>query len=308
MPRASLLVLFVSLAAAHAVVRGNLGNKREQSLLQTYTSALDGGKAAGVTPVTRVVNLLKEMQATLNKEQDEDEALYKQLACWCNNNQYEKKEAMQAASDKIAELESTIEMLTARSSELKDKIKELEAEVAADKAALKEASALRAKQLKEFQGMELDSIAAVENLKAAVVVLSKHQGSAFPQMPVSLLAVNSKQEPFETESHLSHSFDEFLKDQATPTIPSPTFLKQDAAPVRSSFAQAGWSADELSSVNKALRTASVFMQARHGHGYFPSYSAQSGEIFGVLKQMKEEMEGDLAEAQKNRGCACSDLC
>merc|ERR1719380_551724 len=30
----------------------------------------------------------------------------------------------------------------------------------------------------------------------------------------------------------------------------------------------------------------------------PSYSAQSGEIFGVLKQLKEEMEGDLSEAQK----------
>merc|ERR1719366_26156 len=30
----------------------------------------------------------------------------------------------------------------------------------------------------------------------------------------------------------------------------------------------------------------------------PSYSAQSGEIVGVLKQLKEEMEGELSEAQK----------
>merc|ERR1719380_89454 len=30
----------------------------------------------------------------------------------------------------------------------------------------------------------------------------------------------------------------------------------------------------------------------------PSYSAKSGEIFGVLKQLKEEMEGDLSGAQK----------
>merc|ERR1719324_1393777 len=73
-------------------------------------------------------------------------------------------------------------MLTARSAELKTKIKELEDEVAADKAALAEASALREKQLKEFHSMELDSIAAIENLKGAIVVLSKHQGSAFPQL------------------------------------------------------------------------------------------------------------------------------
>merc|ERR1719380_205595 len=30
----------------------------------------------------------------------------------------------------------------------------------------------------------------------------------------------------------------------------------------------------------------------------PSYSAASGEIFGVMKQLKKEMEGDLSEAQK----------
>ena len=45
--------------------------------------------------------------------------------------------------------------------------KELETELAADKKALAEATALRNKQLAEFQGMETDSIQALENLKAA---------------------------------------------------------------------------------------------------------------------------------------------
>lgn len=297
------LVLVLSLAAAHVQaieVRGALGANREQSLLQTYNAALtgNGGKVSD-TPVTRVVNLLKEMTATLDKEQDEDEALYKKLACWCNNNQYEKKEAMQAASDKIAELEAAIESLTARSSELTAKIHELETKVAADKAALKEASSLRAKQLKEFQGMELDSIAAVENLKAAIVVLSKHQGSAFPQMAMSFLEVSSKQEPFGMESQMSFSFDEFLRHQdVTHPASPPAFRKQASSEEVTAFAQAGWAPAELNSVKTALRQASVFMQAHHGHGYMPSYNAQSGEIFGILQQMKEEMEGDLSEAQK----------
>merc|ERR1719235_2981869 len=30
----------------------------------------------------------------------------------------------------------------------------------------------------------------------------------------------------------------------------------------------------------------------------PSYNAQSGEIFGILKQLQEEMQGQLSEAQK----------
>jgi len=293
-------LLAVAGQAAKSQVRGAVGIKREQSLLQAYDSQLNGNK--GVTPVTRVVNLLKEMQATLNKEQEEDEELYKQLACWCNNNQYEKKEAIEAAVQKISELESTIEMLTARSAELKTKIKELEDEVAADKAALAEASALREKQLKEFHAMELDNIEALENLKAAIMVLGRHHDAAFPQMPLSFLAVSSKQAPFGMEDHLSHSFDEFIRHQEIGTgsssKASSTFLKHNAIEGSTAFAQAGWSSEELNSVKRAINTASVFMQAHHGHKYFPSYNAQSGEIFGVLKQMQDEMKADLSEAQK----------
>merc|ERR1712139_148794 len=105
---------------------------------------------------------------------------------------YEKGGSSDAANAKISDLEATIEMLTARSKELNTKIKELETEVAADKAALAEATALREKQLKEFHAMELDNIEALENLKAAIMVLSRHQGAAFPQMPVSLITVNDQ--------------------------------------------------------------------------------------------------------------------
>jgi len=241
------------------------------------------------------VNLLKEMQDTLNKEQEEDEALYDKLACWCNNNKYEKSGSSDAATAKISDLEASIEMLTARSKELNTKIKETEAEVAADKSALAEATALRQKQLKEFQSMELDSIAAIENLKGAIVVLSKHQGSAFPQLPMSLI-----QQPWgaEHESHLSHAFDEFLRHDgfSTSAKSSPRLLQKEAPKPSTALAQNGWSAADVASVRQALQRASAFMQARHG--YMPSYSAASGEIFGVLKQLKEEMEGDLSSAQK----------
>merc|ERR1719379_1516137 len=57
-----------------------------------------------------------------------------------------------------------------------------------------------------------------------------------------------------------------------------------------------WSAHEKAVIERALRTASVFMQTKGE--YTPPYAAQSGEILGILKQMKEEMEGDLSDAQK----------
>merc|ERR1719253_1480179 len=106
------------------------------------------------------------------------------------------------------------------------------------------------------------------------------------------------------------SFDEFLRKQnfqlsaqGLQKVPETKFLQAgtaSAAKVQNE-ATGGWSSDDVHVLRQAMRTASSFMQARDGHGYFPSYNAQSGEIFGVLKQMKEEMTADLKEEQKKEG-------
>merc|ERR1719323_2958338 len=79
---------------------------------------------------------------------------------------------------------------------------------------------------------------------------------------------------------------------------------EDAAAAQRSLRQAAGdgsaerSAEESAVVRRALRSASAFVQARHGGRYYPSYNSQSGEIIGVLRTLKEEMEADLSEAQK----------
>jgi DNA repair exonuclease SbcCD ATPase subunit len=302
-------VLALPLHAA-TLGRGSAGADRERSLLQTYDRELNG-QGASTTPVTRVVNLLKEMTETLHKEMDEDEELYHKLACWCNDNVYAKEMSAEANEEKIAELKATIEELTAKSKELNTKIKELEAGVAADKDALAEATALREKQLKEFHELELDDIANIENLKAAIVVLSKHQEAAFPQIALSMLQVSQKDGPWspDHESHMSWSFDEFLRKsnfdltaQGLKKLPESKFL-QASETARSTQAEGtasvdGWSSSDITILRKAIQSASAFMQEKNGHGYYPSYAAQSGEIFGVLKQMKESMTAELKEAQE----------
>merc|ERR1719453_1597921 len=108
------------------------------------SKTLDGTDGQeSVTPITRVVNLLKEMQVTLKKEMDEDEELYEKLACWCSNNKYEKNEAIEKAEAEIAALEALIEELTAKIAELKTVIAETTAELEADKEELEKATAIR---------------------------------------------------------------------------------------------------------------------------------------------------------------------
>eukprot|EP00746_Dinoflagellata_sp_MGD_P161891 gnl/MRDRNA2_/MRDRNA2_89211_c0_seq1.p1 gnl/MRDRNA2_/MRDRNA2_89211_c0~~gnl/MRDRNA2_/MRDRNA2_89211_c0_seq1.p1 ORF type:complete len:752 (-),score=250.54 gnl/MRDRNA2_/MRDRNA2_89211_c0_seq1:49-2304(-) len=307
-------LIVVLFSAALALVQGSAltASSREENLMQTWNKVLDAQQqGAEVTPITRVVNLLKEMQVTLKKEMDEDEELYDKLACWCNNNKYEKNEAIEAAEKEIERLEALIEQLTAKIAELKTIIEETTKELEADKQELAEATELRQKQLKAFHGEELDAIQNVENLKAAIIVLGKHHGGALPQ--ISLLGLSSTLHKGKSapgggaEGMLDRQLDAFMLKNDFKSNPADVsradhavakFLqeKNEDLPVRPIAHMPSWSAHDKAVLQKAMRTAAVFMQSKGR--YTPPYASQSGEILGIMKQMKEEMEADLSEAQK----------
>jgi hypothetical protein len=317
--KAAVALPLIITASAAGLSAGDAGKHREAALVQTWGEALNSATA---TPVTKVVTLLKKMQETLNSEMNEDADLYDKLACWCNSNKHEKDEAITAAQAKIADLTSNIESLTARTSELKETIKELDSDVASNKQALAEATALREKEAAAFKGQETDSMQAVENLRAAIEVLTKHHGAALPQMSLNLpntasfLAVRGKgrknhDEPLfgdsdDHESRAARTFDEFLSTngftEGMPTeAPKLALIKShtevstvaDAAVSLSTYSTA-----ETDTIQRAIKSASTFMQAKHSEDYYPSYNAQSGEIMGVLKELKDQMTGDLSESQQ----------
>merc|ERR1712019_243677 len=81
--------------------------------------------AAKNRPVSKVITLLKDMLKQLEKEAEEDEEIYDQLACWCTTNDREKTKAIANADQKIKDLTTSIEDLTAASSRLTVEIKNL---------------------------------------------------------------------------------------------------------------------------------------------------------------------------------------
>merc|ERR1712216_732708 len=109
-------------------------------------------------PVTKVINLLKDMQAQLEKEQKEDEEVYERVACWCETNDKEKTDAISDAEARITDLTSNIEEATASSSRLNTEIKNLEAEIGKNQEALGKATAIREKELAEFTAEEKDML------------------------------------------------------------------------------------------------------------------------------------------------------
>eukprot|EP00419_Tripos_fusus_P038178 CAMPEP_0172778004 /NCGR_PEP_ID=MMETSP1074-20121228/201688_1 /TAXON_ID=2916 /ORGANISM="Ceratium fusus, Strain PA161109" /LENGTH=277 /DNA_ID=CAMNT_0013614933 /DNA_START=82 /DNA_END=912 /DNA_ORIENTATION=+ len=138
--------------------------------------------AAKNRPVSKVITLLKDMLKQLEKEAEEDEEIYDKMACWCETNDKEKTKAIADAEAKIADLTTKIEELTAGASRLGAEIKNLEKEVAQNQEALDKATAIREKQLAEFNAEEKDLLESISALKAAIVVLSKHHGGAFTQL------------------------------------------------------------------------------------------------------------------------------
>merc|ERR1740133_875222 len=79
--------------------------------------------AAKNRPVTKVVNLLKDMLKQLEKEAEEDEEIYDQMACWCSTNDKEKTKAISDAEARIENLTTKIEELTGLSAQLNTEIK-----------------------------------------------------------------------------------------------------------------------------------------------------------------------------------------
>jgi len=242
---------------------------------------------------------------------DDDKKLYEKLKCWCENNEWEKTNAIEDSESKIEQLEADIQSLSAKKAELMAVIKEVTEKTDAEKEALAEAQALRDKQLQEFHAMELDSIQALEQLKAALTILGKHHGEGVFQQfaPLSLLATGGRDEPWTTaheRAQVGHALEEFMSRNEYFGLGKPErtrgeFLQHDPTALSASDRgshPAGWTAEEAAVVHRALKAGAAFVQAHHEQSYYPSYTAQSGEIVGILKQLKDEMEADLSEAQK----------
>jgi len=221
-------------------------------------------EAAKNRPVSKVITLLKDMLKQLEAEGEEDESLYDKMACWCETNDKEKTKSIADAEAHIADLTGDIEELTATSARLNTEIKNLNEEVAKNQAALDSATAIRQKQLQEFNAEEKDLLGSISALKSAVTVLSKHHSSLL-QLPKSHVLSIAATLQHEMQLHAS-----LLQGVITPT-------------------------ERL--------TVTAFIQAPEDYfdaapTFKQSYAPQGGEIFGVLKQMKETFETNLADSQK----------
>ena len=127
------------------------------------------------SPIRKVVTLIEEMKATVEKEAKEDMKAYDEYKCWCDTNGAEKKDAIEYATEQIADLEAFLEEAAGKEGELKTEIAGLDDDIAEDNSALANARSVRDKENEEFAAYEADSKESIDLLTQAVAVLSKVQ-------------------------------------------------------------------------------------------------------------------------------------
>merc|ERR1740115_532757 len=132
-------------------------------------------------PVSKVITLLKDMISQLEKEAEEDEEAYEQMGCWCETNDKAKTQSIADGEQSINDLTAAIEGFTGNSARLNTEIANLDKEVAKNSEALDKATALRKKELAEFNAEEKESLQTISSLKSAVIALSKHHDAAMLQ-------------------------------------------------------------------------------------------------------------------------------
>jgi hypothetical protein len=181
-------------------------------------------------PVSKIVKLLKDMQARLTEEATTDETIYEKMSCWCEVTEKEKTASIAAAEAAIDENTAAIEENSALSAQLKTEIENLKAEMAKAEDAIADATGLRDSERAEFEEENKELLETIAALTKALEVLGKHQ---------SLLEVRNQ-----------------LRS-----------LKRIKA--------------------AEMQRISALVQQPAG---YKSYNSRSGEIFGILSQMKETFE------------------
>merc|ERR1719163_1440540 len=232
-------------------------------------------------PVTKVVVLLQDYIKQMEKEADADEEVYDKMACWCDSGDKLKSKAIAEAEHQITLLLAKIDEGAQLSAKLQTEIQHTDKATVKAAGSLDKAIAIHMKEVTEWQLEEKELVKAIAALKAAIIVLSKHNSASFMQVEEGVGAQSAQLATARTvlkETLNNHR--DLVKG-----VLNPSQKRQLASFLK---APEDYFGDDLLPSSK--RETAELLQARHRQ-------LASGEFFGILKQMLENMEKDLAEGQ-----------
>jgi len=263
------------------------------------------------SPVSKIITLLKDMTGQLAKEQEVDDEMYEKMSCWCTTGDEEKTKAITDGEEKIASLKVEIEQETAVVAQKTAQASALMAALDKSKNALAQATELRKKGLSEFNAEEKDLLSSIASVKGAIIALSKHHSASLLQE--SGAAHEETRKIAVMLQYQLHKHSDILAEVITPHQRKAVAALLARSPM--SFAQSP------NDYFRAVESVGVYLPASM-QKFMPTkgllqvdgsevpggkyYQSNSGEIFGILKQLKESFESNLEATQKQETTDNSD--
>ncbi|CAE7753006.1 unnamed protein product [Symbiodinium pilosum] len=124
-------------------------------------------------PVTKVVNLLKDMQKKLEEEAEKDEEVDEKMKCWCKETEQSKTESIAKIQSEMSNLGGLIETSAADSARLVSELSGHEEDLASSQTSLGAAEAQREKQLNSYEDEVKEMQESLTGVNGALDTLSK---------------------------------------------------------------------------------------------------------------------------------------
>ena len=233
-------------------------------LLFTPCVATVNNAETGKRTISQVVSLLESMLQASKDEGADERKLFAKYKCYCDTNTAEKTATVDEQTELISILESKIEQLQSSTGVLSEQVAKLDADMASNEASRDTAETLRRKQNKDFLALEADLEQAISQMKAAIKTLADigaDQTSA--------------------EAAADHKF--------AMAGYGGSLLKVKTS-VKAAMIAAAALDNEVPQEKKVVLES--FIQAP----FTGTYTAQSGEVVGILKDMRDTFEANLDEA------------
>jgi hypothetical protein len=224
--------------------------------------------AQSVSPIQKVVELLDECKAKVQKDLDAETKAMEEYTAFCDDELKDKGYAIETAGRSIADLDATVESSTAKVAELDDEIATLGTKIAAMSSELGAATKVRAAGNADFAAAEKELLKSIDELGRAATVLKR--GMSFAQTTQGRKKIN------DVVSALKNIIDAEWVD-----VSSKRKLK--------SFLQASAQAQEEADDDLSLDQPQAKMVA---------YESSSGGIVKTIEEMQGKAEDTLSDLRK----------
>jgi len=230
--------------------------------------------AAPDRTITQVVKLLQGMLDTSKGEATTERDLYAKFKCFVDTNEATKRDLIESLTKEIGLLENDIEKLLASTEMDSKKLAEVKQEIAKTKEDRLAATTLRGTENTAFTTLEADLDAAIIQMNDAITALSD---------------IGADQNMQSSQGH-----DQYMAGvtgaAANSPLDMPSLVAFGNQVHKAVIAAASLASDSQKQVLQS------FLEVKSP--FTGTYSAQSGAVVGILKQMRVTFKANRADAQE----------